>query len=43
MPYLYRLGVKDSEIEGKGLYALEDIPKGVVYWVYEDPNGPLPI
>ena len=22
---------------------MEDIPKGAVYWVWEDPNGPIPV
>ena len=34
MPFFYKLRVGDSPIHGKGLFALEDIPKGVVYWVY---------
>lgn len=35
--------MKDSGIHGKGLFALEDIPKGVVYWVWNDPKGPIPV
>lgn len=27
MPFLYHFEVRDSGVEGKGLFALEDIPK----------------
>ena len=43
MPFLYKLGVGDSPIHGKGLFALEDIPKGVVYWVYESSCDSVPV
>ena len=34
MPCLFKTAVKDSGIQGKGFFSLEDIPKGAVYWVY---------
>jgi len=42
MPCLYKMEVKDSGIHGKGFFSLENIPKGAVYWVFEDPN-PKPV
>jgi SET domain-containing protein len=35
MPSLYKFEVKKSEIEGLGVFALEDIPYGVVTWVFK--------
>jgi hypothetical protein len=43
MPCLYKMEIKESAIDGKGFFAMEDIPKGAVYWVWEDPNGPIPV
>ena len=43
MPCLYKMEIRDSPIHGKGMFALEDIPKAAVYWVWEDPNGLLPV
>lgn len=34
--------IRDSAINGKGLFAAEDIPKGTVYWIWEQHN-PIPI
>ena len=34
MPFLYNMVVKESTIEGKGLYTEEMIPKGKVLWVW---------
>ncbi len=34
MPYVYSVEVKESTIAGKGLFAVGDIPKGAIYWVY---------
>ena len=34
MPFLYNMVVKESTIEGKGLYTQEFIPKGKVLWVW---------
>ncbi len=34
MPYVYPVEVKESTIAGKGLFAVDDIPKGAIYWVY---------
>lgn len=42
MPCLFKTAVKQSGIEGKGFFSLEDIPKGAVYWVYESEN-PMPV
>lgn len=42
MPYTYRVEVGESVVQGKGLFAAEDIPAGMVYWVYQCDN-PLPI
>ena len=42
MPYTFRVEVRESAIQGKGLFAAEDIPEGVVYWVYHCEH-PLPI
>ena len=43
MPCLYKMEIRERPIQGKGFFALEDIPKGAVYWVWEDSNGPLPV
>jgi len=43
MPFLYQIEIKKSKIEGKGVFALENIPKGAVYWVFESPNEPLSV
>eukprot|EP01052_Picozoa_sp_SAG31_P020947 SAG31_NODE_1597_length_7799_cov_37.912857_6_plen_108_part_00 len=32
MPFYVALEVKDSPLEGKGLFAAEDIPAGTLYW-----------
>ena len=42
MPCLFKTEIKQSEIHGTGFFALEYIPKGAVYWVWEDPN-PIPV
>lgn len=42
MPYIYPVEVRGSPIEGQGLFAAVDIPKGAVYWVYHC-EDPLPI
>jgi SET domain-containing protein len=42
MPYVYPVEMRDSPIQGKGLFALQDIPKGAVYWVFHV-NNPIPI
>ena len=42
MPCLFKTAVKNSGIHGKGFYALEDIPKGAVYWVW-DSEDPLSV
>jgi hypothetical protein len=34
MPTLFSAEVKESEIEGKGLFTLEDIPKGAIVWAF---------
>ncbi len=39
MPYLIPLEVRESPIHGRGLFALEDVPEGTVYWTYEDENN----
>ena len=33
MPYIYPIEVRESVLEGKGLFARVDIPKGTVYWI----------
>jgi hypothetical protein len=33
MPFLVSVEIKDSLIEGKGVFALEDIPEGTTCWV----------
>lgn len=42
MPYTFSVEVKESSIQGQGLFAAEDIPEGAVYWVYHC-EDPLPI
>jgi hypothetical protein len=42
MPCLFKTEIKTSAIQGNGFFAMEDIPKGAVYWIWEDPN-PLPV
>jgi SET domain-containing protein len=42
MPYTYPVEVRESSINGKGLFAAGDIPKGAVYWVYHC-DDPLPV
>ena len=32
MPFYVALEVKDSVLEGKGLFAKQDIPSGTLYW-----------
>ena len=32
MPFPYKIEVKRSNLEGLGLFACEDIPKGAVWW-----------
>jgi len=39
MPFLYNMVVKESTIEGKGLYTQELIPKGKVLWVWGGSTG----
>ena len=43
MPQLFKTAVKQSQIQGKGLFALEDIPKGAVYWVLENNIDTIPV
>ena len=33
--YLIRTEVKDSQIDGRGVFALQDIPKGEVVWKFD--------
>lgn len=33
--YMVKLKVKKSKIHGKGTFALENIPKGTIVWLYE--------
>lgn len=42
MPYLYSVEVRESSIQGKGLFALQDIPKGTVYWSWTN-NSMAPV
>jgi len=35
MPLLFKTEIRNSEIHGKGVFALEDIPKGATYWIFE--------
>ena len=42
MPFTFRVEVRESEVEGKGVFALEDIPEAAVIWVYEC-ESPLPV
>lgn len=40
MPYIYPIEVRESALEGKGLFAAAGIPKGTLYWVCcsDDPS-----
>lgn len=42
MPYLYPVEMRNSPIQGNGLFAAADIPKGTIYWTFHVDN-PLPI
>lgn len=39
MPYLFKTEVRESPIEGLGLFAAEDIPEGAAYWSFYGPDG----
>lgn len=39
MPILYKTSVRESSLHGKGLFADEDIPEGVIWWTMEDLEG----
>ena len=43
MCYNYKVEVQDSKIHGKGLFAAEDIPKGVVWkkWFGQGESKPF--
>jgi hypothetical protein len=43
MPFLYETEVKQSQIHGRGVFALEDIPEGSIYWVNECLDDAIPI
>lgn len=36
--YLYKVEVKKSKIEGKGVFTLEDIRKGSIVWKFDSSN-----
>lgn len=36
MPSLFKTAVKHSDVSGRGLFALEDIPVGSTWWVCDD-------
>jgi SET domain-containing protein len=38
MPCLYKTEIKESKVHGKGMYAMEFIPKGAIYWVWDGPE-----
>jgi SET domain-containing protein len=42
MPYLVPVEIRDSPIQGKGVFALEDIPEGQVCWAVSCENS-IPI
>jgi hypothetical protein len=43
MPFLYPVEMRYSSVAaGRGLFALQDIPKGTTYWVFHTQN-PVPI
>lgn len=37
MPILFKTAIQESSLAGLGLFALEDIPKGSVWWT-ADPS-----
>lgn len=41
MPFLFRTEVKESPLDGLGVFALENIPKGATYWVWDGSNQPI--
>jgi hypothetical protein len=41
MPYTYPIEVRESALQGHGLFAAADIPKGAVYWLYHV-DSPIP-
>jgi SET domain-containing protein len=43
MPFLFKTEVKPSNIHGLGLYSLENIPQGAVYWTWNSPELFFPV
>ena len=42
MLILYKTSYKHSPISGMGLFAEEDIPKGVIWWVFDNNQKGVP-
>ena len=36
MPILYKTSYRHSPLSGMGLFAEEDIPKGVIWWICDN-------
>lgn len=43
MPVLFKTQVKESPIHGSGLFAMEDIPKGSVWWIMDEEVEGVPV
>lgn len=43
MPVLFKTQIKESPIHGVGVFAMEDIPKGSVWWTMDEEEGGIPV
>lgn len=43
MPILFKTMISDSTLHGRGIVALEDIPEGATWWVYDDRIAAPPV
>jgi hypothetical protein len=43
MPVLFQLAEKHSSIHGTGIFALEDIPAGATWWVFDPEVTGVPV
>jgi SET domain-containing protein len=42
MPQLFKTEIKYSPISGRGIFAAEDIPKGAIWWTFNDNGKSVP-
>lgn len=43
MPILFKTRITDSTLHGRGIIALEDIPKGATWWICDESVKGIPI